>query len=215
VVAPILYVVPAPLSERLERYVDAGGHLVTTYFSGVVDENDHVWPGGYPGALRDLLGIRVEEFAPLLDDERVELDNGTTGTLWSERIAVTGPDVDVLLWHKADELDAGPAVTRRTVGSGSAAYVSTRLGPAGLTPLLTELLERAAVHTELPEELRGRVELAVRVGGGAEFWFLINRTGEPVQVPVADGELLHGERGPGVGRPVLLGPRAVAVLRRP
>ena len=46
-----------------------GGHLVTTYFSGVVDENDHVWLGGYPGALRDLLGIRIEEFGPLLDGE--------------------------------------------------------------------------------------------------------------------------------------------------
>jgi beta-galactosidase len=55
----------------------AGGHLVTTYFSGIVDEHDHVWLGGYPGALRDLLGIRIEEFAPLLDDEQVELDNGT------------------------------------------------------------------------------------------------------------------------------------------
>ena len=214
VVAPILYVVPAPLSERLESYVDAGGHLVTTYFSGIVDENDHVWPGGYPGALRDLLGIRIEEFAPLLDDERVELDNGTTGTLWSEQIAVTGPDVDVLLWHKTGELDAGPAVTRRTVGSGSAAYVSTRLGPAGLAPLLTELLERAGVHTELPEESRGRVELAVRANDEAEYWFLINRTGEPLEVPNVDGELLHGERGAGAGLPVLLAPRGVAVLRR-
>jgi len=215
VVAPILYVVPAPLGERLERYVDAGGHLVTTYFSGIVDENDHVWPGGYPGALRELLGIRIEEFAPLLDDQRVELDNGTTGTLWSEQIAVTGPDVDVLLWHKTGELDAGPAVTRRTVGSGSAAYVSTRLGPAGLAPLLTELLERASVHTELPEELRGRVEHAVRANDEAEFWFLINRTVEPVEVPEVDGELLHGERGAGAGRPVLLAPRGVAILRRP
>ena len=214
VVAPILYVMPAPLSARLSAYAEAGGHLVTTYFSGIVDENDHVWPGGYPGALRDLLGIRIEEFAPLLDEERVELDNGTTGTLWSERIAVTGPDVEVLLWHKAGELDASPAVTRRTVGTGSAAYVSTRLGPAGLTPLLDELLERAAVRGELPEGLHGRVELAVRGNDEAEFWFLINRTAEPVEVPELEGELLLGERGTGPGRPVLLAPRGVAVLRR-
>ena len=47
-------------------YVRAGGHVLVTYFSGIVDEHDHVWLGGYPGALRDLLGVRVEEFAPLL-----------------------------------------------------------------------------------------------------------------------------------------------------
>jgi beta-galactosidase len=215
VVAPILYVVPAALRERLSAYVTGGGHLVTTYFSGIVDENDHVWLGGYPGALRDLLGIRVEEFAPLLDGEQVELDNGTTGTLWSEQIEVTGPGVEILAWQKTGEVDAGAAVTRRPVGAGSAAYVSTRLGPAGLTPLLGELLDLAGVRSDLPAELRGRVELAVRAGDGAEFWFLINRTGEPVEVPDVDGELLHGDRGPGPNGPVLLGPRAVAVLRRP
>jgi beta-galactosidase len=101
------------------------------------------------------------------------------------------------------------------VGAGSAAYVSTRLGPAGLTPLLGELLDLAGVRSDLPAELRGHVELAVRAGDGAEFWFLINRTGEPVEVPDVDGELLHGDRGPGPNGPVLLGPRAVAVLRRP
>ena len=82
---------PAALAARLTGYVDGGGHLVTTYFSGIVDENDHIWLGGYPGALRDLLGIRIEEFAPLLDGESVALDNGVAGTLWTDRIDVTDP----------------------------------------------------------------------------------------------------------------------------
>jgi beta-galactosidase len=200
-VAPVLYVVPEALSERLSAYVQAGGHLVTTYFSGIVDENDHVWPGGYPGALRDVLGIRVEEFAPLLDEERVDLDNGTTGTLWSERIIATADETEILVRHKTGEFDGGPAVTRRPIGAGSAAYVSTRLGAAGLTPLLGDLLDRAGVRSELPEELRGRVELAVR----GDFWFLINRTAEPVDLPEL-GEFLSGAG--------TLGPRGVAVVRR-
>src|SRR5262249_52013511 len=77
VVAPILHVVPTALAERLRAYVTGGGNLVTTYFSGIVDENDRVWLGGYPGALRDLLGIRIEEFGPLPADQSVELDNGS------------------------------------------------------------------------------------------------------------------------------------------
>ncbi len=91
VIAPVLHVVPADLAKELTGYVAGGGHLVTTYFSGIVDENDHVWLGGYPGALRDLLGIRIEEFAPLLDGETVELDNGGTGTVWTDRIDVVDP----------------------------------------------------------------------------------------------------------------------------
>ncbi|MGL1409769.1 beta-galactosidase trimerization domain-containing protein, partial [Vibrio parahaemolyticus] len=43
-------------------WVAAGGTAVVTYYSGIVDENDRVWAGGYTGPLRDALGIHVEEF---------------------------------------------------------------------------------------------------------------------------------------------------------
>jgi beta-galactosidase len=159
--------------------VAGGGHLVTTYFSGIVDECDHAWPGGYPGALRDLLGIRVEEFAPLLDGQSAPLSNGTSGTLWSERVEVTDPAVKVLVTYAG----GGAAVTRREVGAGSAAYLSTRLGPQGLLVILDDLLGSAGVVSELPPDLRAKVELAVR--GPARF--LINRTAEPVDLSAVAG----------------------------
>ena len=198
-IAPVLHVVPAALRSRLEAYVAAGGHLVTTYFSGIVDEHDHVWLGGYPGALRDLLGIRIDEFAPLLDGQSVALDNGATGTLWTDRVEVTGDDVTVLARYRTGELADRAAITRRTVGEGSAAYVSTRLGPDGLVTLLPALLDPAGVGSELPAGLRGRVELTVR----GDHWFLINRTDQPVGL----GDL--------AGAPATLEPRAVLVLHRP
>ncbi|WP_229071177.1 beta-galactosidase [Actinoplanes sp. DH11] len=184
-VAPVLHVVPASLAARLEAFTGGGGHLITTYFSGVVDENDHIWLGGYPGPLRDLLGIRIEEFAPLLDDETAELDNGVTGTLWTDRVDVVAADVEVLARYKTGEQATRAAITRRPVGAGSAAYVSTRLGADGLTAILPSLLEPAGVTSELPADLRGRVELAIR----GEHHFLINRTDEPVDLPGGHGIL--------------------------
>lgn len=229
VVAPVLHVVPQELADELTAYVDGGGHLVTTYFSGVVDEHDHAWLGGYPGPLRDVLGIRVEELEPLLDDETVTLDDGTVGTLWSERVDVTDDAVEVLARYAGGDLDGRAAVTRRRVGAagarsegaadggdargGSATYVSTRLGVDGLRPVLTAVLDGAGVTSELPEEVRGRVELAVRATGAGAFWFLVNRTAEAVEVAV-DGDVLVGERGQGATGPLVLGPRGVAVLRR-
>ena len=54
--------------------------MLVTYFSGIVDEHDHVRLGGYPGAFRDLLGVRVEEFFPLLDRaRRWPLSDGGSG----------------------------------------------------------------------------------------------------------------------------------------
>lgn len=108
VVARVLYVLPAALADELAAYVAGGGHLVTTYFSGIVDENEHAWPGASPGALRSLLGIRIQEFVPLLDHESVDLDNGTVGTMWTDRIDVVADDVDVLARYVTG--NTGPVV---------------------------------------------------------------------------------------------------------
>ncbi|MGW7066364.1 beta-galactosidase [Streptomyces sp. NPDC054855] len=214
-IAPVLHVVPEALAKELTRYVEGGGHLVTTYFSGIVDENDHIWLGGYPGALRELLGIRVEEFGPLLADDTVTLDNATTGTVWTDRITVTGPEVQVLARYRTGAYAERPAVTRRAAGRGSAAYVSTRLGADGLTVLLPELLAAAGVESELPAPARGRVELAVRRGAGSRYLFLVNRTDETVPLPGLTGEVLVGQAPEAAEDGLALPPREVAVLRQP
>ncbi|MEU5276976.1 beta-galactosidase [Streptomyces asoensis] len=210
-VAPVLHVVPAGLAKELTRYTEQGGHLVTTYFSGVVDENDHIWLGGYPGALRDLLGIRIEEFGPLLAGESVELDDSTSGSLWTDRITLADDDTEVLAHYRTGVHAGRPAVTRRANGGGSASYVSTRLGVDGLRSLLPRLLEPAGVASELPAQARGSVELTVRRGAEGRFLFLVNRTDDSVPVSGVDGEVLFGTATPDG---LVLGPREVAVLRQ-
>lgn len=213
-IAPVLHMVTEERAKELVRYAEGGGHLVATYFSGVVDENDHAWLGGYPGPLRELMGIRIEEFAPLQADEQVRLDDGGVGTLWSDDITVTDPRVEVLASYAEGPRAGQAAITRRQAGMGSAAYVSTRLGAQGLSGVLSRLLASAGVSGELPPGLRGRVELAVRVGDGAEYWFVVNRTAESVDIAGLGGELLDPADAAGGGTRVLP-PRGVAVLRHP
>ncbi|WP_328718572.1 beta-galactosidase [Streptomyces sp. NBC_00247] len=220
VIAPVLHVLPQTLAKELTRYVEGGGHLVTTYFSGVVDENDHIWLGGYPGALRALLGIRVEEFGPLADGDTVGLDpdpaagvdGALTGSLWTDRIDVTGPDVEILARYRTGTYAARPAVTRRRIPDrGSATYVSTRLGADGLTALLPGLLAPAGVAGELPEEAGGAVEQVVRRDGGNRYVFLVNHGDAEVPLPGLTGEVLVG---PPAAETLVLRPREVAVLRQ-
>ena len=66
IIAPVLYMVKPGLAGRLEAFVGAGGTFLTTFFSGIVNETDLVTIGGYPGELRRLLGIWVEEIDALL-----------------------------------------------------------------------------------------------------------------------------------------------------
>jgi beta-galactosidase len=70
VVAPMLYMVDEASGKRIEQFVANGGTFVTTYWSGIVDENDLSHLGGFPGPLRKTLGIWSEEIDALYDHER-------------------------------------------------------------------------------------------------------------------------------------------------
>jgi beta-galactosidase len=92
-IVPALHLVSDADAAAIARAVEHGATALITFFSGIVDEEDRVRTGGYPGAFRDLLGIRSEEFAPLRPDETVTLTDGTTGTVWSERLKTTDAEV--------------------------------------------------------------------------------------------------------------------------
>ena len=67
-VLPSVYILSEETTRRVREYVAGGGRLIVTYYTGLSDEKDHIWLGGYPGSIRDVVGVRVEEFAPLGDD---------------------------------------------------------------------------------------------------------------------------------------------------
>ena len=68
---------PTPARPTRAAYVEGGGTCVVTYFSGIVDENDHVRLGGYPGAFRELLGVRDRGVLPAARRaSRCTLDDG-------------------------------------------------------------------------------------------------------------------------------------------
>jgi beta-galactosidase len=212
VVAPILHVVDEELVRRLVDFVEGGGHLVATYFSGIVDRDDHVHLGGYPGLLRDLLGIRIEEFAPLLEHERVALDNGTSGTLWTDQIETTDPETHCVASYLDGPQSGRPAVTRRVHLRGSATYVSTRLGVEGIVPVLASVLRIAEVTSELPEALRDKVEMTVRANDDTVFTFLINRTNERLHLGAIASRGTRLAQTGDVSDTATLAPRGVMVL---
>jgi beta-galactosidase len=49
--------------------VKNGGTLVTSFMSGIVDQSDNVYLGGYPGPLRKMAGIWVEEIDALAPEQ--------------------------------------------------------------------------------------------------------------------------------------------------
>ncbi|MFD7975585.1 beta-galactosidase [Streptomyces sp. NPDC059071] len=193
VVVPALYLATEAAGRNLREYVENGGTLVVSCFSGIVDEHDAVHEGGYPGVLRDVLGVAVEEWSPLLAGERVALTGpggaSLPGDVWTEFVVPRGAET---VWTYADGPAAGgPAVTRHRLGRGTAWYVSTRPDAAALDHILGAACEDAGVATRpLPRD----VEVVRRAGEEGRFLFALNHSAEDAKVPLEGPgtELLSG-----------------------
>ncbi|MEU4335492.1 beta-galactosidase [Micromonospora lupini] len=190
VLAPTLFLVRDADADALRRFVEAGGTAAVTYFSGIVDPDDHIRLGGYPGAFRDLLGVRTEEFFPLREGERVRLDDGSTADVWTEWLHAD--DAEVLASYTDGPLPGVPALTRRPVGAGAAWYVGTRLDEPATDRLVARLLDEAGVRPAA--QAPTGVEVVRRRDGERSWLFAINHTDAEVRLPAHGDELLTGAR---------------------
>lgn len=209
VVAPNLYLLTTPDAERLAAYVRDGGQLLVSFFSGIVDEHDRVHPGGYPAPLRELLGLRVEEFWPLDAGRSVAVGGGAhTGRadLWTEALDLEG--AEAIARFTDGELAGRPAVTRHSYGRGTVWYLGTRLEPALMRTLLDEVRAAAGAVPVLPGLPPG-VQATVREGTGGRHVFLLNHGAEAVEVglPVPMRDALAADGAAGTGAVPGPGPR--------
>jgi beta-galactosidase len=189
VVVPTLYLVEDEGAANLARYAEGGGHLLVTYFSGIVDGSDHVRLGGYPGAFRELLGVRAEEFAPLRRGETVRLDDGSTADLWTEDLHLQG--ATAVASYVDGPVPGRPAVTRHEVGGSVRWYVATRLDPAATARLVGRVCAEAGARP-LVQGPPG-LDATRRVGAdGTSYLFLINHCAEDATVAARGHDLLRG-----------------------
>jgi beta-galactosidase len=185
-IVPVQYLITDAGAANLRGFVDSGGILVATYFSGIVNENDHIRLGGYPGALSEVLGIRIEEFFPLLQSETITLTEFGSGAKWSERGTLS--TASAIASYATGPVAGSPAVTRNTFGDGVAYYVGTSLISDGAGALFARIAAEANVtpFVAAPED----VEVVLRSNADATWAFVINHTSNDVAVPLDGIDLL-------------------------
>ena len=213
VLVPNLYLVSDAAAANIVSFVEAGGTLVMSFFSGIADTSEHIRLGGYPQPFRSLLGLDVIDFHPLgaLTEVGLELVDGKLGRgrTWSEEIRLNG--AQVLATFSDSELKGGPAVTRHRAGTGTAFYIATQPDPKTMDHILAMACSTAGIKStaEVP---RG-IEVVRRSVRGKSFLFVLNHRDTAVDVPISDAgvNLIDGTQvHPGLIR---LGPRDVAVIR--
>ncbi|MFC7532577.1 beta-galactosidase [Actinoplanes sp. GCM10030250] len=148
IVVPHLYLVSDEAAAAFRDYVAAGGHLVVGYLSGIAEPDTRIRLGGYPGAFREILGVRVVEWHPRPPGTEFALSDGSLAGRWQERVETAGAST---VASYADGVLAGaPAITRHRCGAGSAWYLSTALTDDSLARLLASIAAEAGVEPVLP-----------------------------------------------------------------
>jgi beta-galactosidase len=183
-----------------------------TFFSGIVDKNDRVFPGAYPAPFREMLGLWIEEVVPYPETQTntIETQDGQrfNCSLWSDVIHLEG--AQALAAYTQDYFSGSPAVTVNHFGNGSACYLGTQPGPDGLSWLLQRLCAAAGIQPALITP--AGVECIRRTNGAHTWLFLLNHTGAEAQVdlPVAGVDLITGKN---VNGSLSLAPKGVAIIR--
>jgi beta-galactosidase len=190
VVAPMAYLIKPGLAERLERFVEDGGTLVCTYWSGIVDEHDLCFLGGFPGPLRRLLGIWSEEIDALYPDQRntVVMDRrsplGLSGSYEARDLCdlVHLETAEQLASYERDFYAGRPAVTVNRFGKGRAFYLAARTEDR----FLDDFYGRLAAELEIPRAIAGNlpegVTARVRADDANTFLFVMNFATEAKKV---------------------------------
>lgn len=194
VIAPVLYMVKTGYAAKIEAFVEAGGTFVTTFFSGIVNENDLVTLGGYPGELRKVLGIWAEEIDALfpgtvnqvvMKGERGALNGTYECGLLCDLIHSEG--AEVLAEYGDDFYKGMPALTVNRFGNGQAWYVATSPDERFMKDFLSNLCAEKGIEPLV--KAPAGVEATLRVKGDKSYLFLLNHN------PEASAVDLGGRRG--------------------
>ena len=197
VAAPVLYMVKDGVAESLEAYVQAGGTLITTYMSGIVGQSDNVHLGGYPGPLRKMAGVWVEEIDALAPEQRnkIRFADGTEEEcrLVCDLMHLEG--AEEIAQYESDFYAGMTAVAKNQFGKGTVYYVGTDLSESGLAKVLAMAADSAAIQPVIGEATA--LEITKRQADGEDLYFIINFKDEEIPLPaVFDGkeDILTGEK---------------------
>lgn len=213
-VAPLLYMLKDGVARRLTEFVRQGGTLIATYMTGVADENDRCVFGAYPGPLRELFGLWVEETDAMYPQEKNEMictagqKSYSCGFLCD---VVRVEEARVLAVYGKDFYQGQACVTVNDYGKGKAYYLGTEPDDEFLNSLVGEIL--AGCKAGAPFLAPENVEICIRHKDGESIFFVINHQDRQTEIDLGKAgywELLSGRELTGK---VSLADREVLVLK--
>lgn len=194
-IAPVWYMIKPGVDKKLEDYVANGGTFVMTFLSGMTDENDYITLGGYPGKLRKLAGVWVEEFDSLPPGEANSFVYGNhtyPAKMLCDLMHCEG--AEPISVYEEDFYKGMPVITKNQFGKGTCYYVGTSSSDDFYEKFLKDICDACGIEPvmEAPDE----VEVTKRVKDDKTFLFILNhsRQEKRVVIPYKGKDLLTGSK---------------------
>jgi len=214
VLAPNLYLVTDKSAENIKSYVKNGGTFLLGFFSGIVDQNEHVRLGGYPADFKEMLGLWVEDFIVCPPDQfnRVQTNDGKQfySKDWVDEIKLNG--ATKLAAYVYDYYADTAAITENCFGAGQGFYTGTQLDENGIDWLVEFICNKADIQPVI-SNLPAGVEALRRTKGQSSWIFVLNHTDNCIQVSLDSPgqDLFSGEE---VTNKFTIEPSGVSVIRQ-
>lgn len=179
VIAPLLYMTKPGVAKNIETFVENGGTFVTSFLSGIVDENDHVILGGYPGELKRVLGIWVEEFDALLPGMKntmeiiqptIDMEGQYECELICDVVHLKG--AEALAVYGEDFYAGKPCLTLNQYGKGKAYYIATDPEEQFIKDFIQNICDDQGILA--PINAPQGVEITQRFKEDKAFTFILN-----------------------------------------
>lgn len=215
VIAPVLYMVKPGYDEKIRTFVKEGGSFVTTFFSGYVDDHDLVTVGGYPGKLRDILGIWVEEEDALPEETENSFTYGGVtypAVLICDLLHTEG--AEALCSYEQDFYAGMPALTCNCFGKGKAYYVATRSNGEFYRNFIGQICKEAGIEPVMDSP--DSVEITRRINKNGTFLFILNHDmqSHDITLPLGGKDILTDTLYQ-PGKNITLSAKNVAIIHIP
>ncbi|WP_112182105.1 MULTISPECIES: beta-galactosidase [Paraliobacillus] len=214
-IVPMLYLVSEATIARLKVFVAGGGRLVMTYISGLVNEHDLTFLGGWHKDLQDIFGMKPTETDTLYpkdrnmvtyQDKKYEVKDYATvldlATATTEGI------------YQEDFYENTAAVTSHSYQQGKSYYIGARLDDQFHRDFYQTLIEELALKPVVASKHGKGVSVQARQGVESDYVFVMNFTEEAQQIAF-DSNLTDLVTGEIVPEQLTLKQYEVRILEQP
>lgn len=176
VIAPMLYLFRDGIQEKLRQFVKEGGTLVTTCFSGVVNETDLCFLGeATEEKLSDVLGLWVEEVDSLYDCEANHTTWNGKRYVLKELCEVCHPTTcEVLSTYEEDFYAGQPVLTKNQFEKGTAYHLCATADAAFFYDFYEKLAAKLKLERAMQTAVPDGVSLTWRQSAAEKFVFVQN-----------------------------------------